>query len=128
MMMALLGIFAGTATIIAIVGLYGVIAYSVVQRTKEIGIRRALGAQSGSILALIVGHGLRLALGGLLLGLCGALALTRLLHGLLFQVSNSDPATYVGIGVLFVVVAVIASYFPARRAAAIDPLVTLRAS
>ncbi len=125
-MMALLGVFAATATIIAIVGLYGVIAYSVAQRTKEIGIRRALGAQPGSILALIVGHGLRLALGGVLLGICGAFAMTRVLHGLLFQISPTDPTTFIGIALLFVLIAFAASYFPARRAAGIDPLATLR--
>jgi predicted permease len=125
-MMALLGIFAAIATMIAVIGLYGIISYSVVQRTKEIGIRKALGAQRENILALVVAHGLRLALGGLLLGVCGAVAVTRLLHGLLFHVSTTDPATYIGIAFLFVVVALAASYFPARRAAGIDPLVTLR--
>ena len=125
-MMALLGVFAGAATIIAIVGLYGVVAYSVSQRTKEIGIRKALGAQRGNILALIVGQGLRLAPGGVSLGICGAFALTRVLQGLLFQISTTDPSTYVGIAVLFVCVALAASYFPARRAASIDPLAALR--
>jgi predicted permease len=125
-MMMLLGLFAGVATIIAVVGLYGVIAYSVAQRTKEIGIRRALGAQRGSILTLIVGHGFRLALGGVLLGIGGAFALSRVLHGLLFQVSTTDPTTYVGIAILFTAVALVASYLPARRAASIDPLETLR--
>ena len=86
----------------------------------------ALGAQSGNILALVVGHGLRLALGGLLLGLCGAFALSRVLRGLLFQISTTDPPTYIGIAVLFVFAALAASYFPARRAASIDPLATLR--
>ncbi len=126
-MMALLGIFAAIATMIAVIGLYGIISYSVVQRTKEIGIRKALGAQRENILVLVVAHGLRLALGGLLLGVGGAFAVTRLLHGLLFHVSSTDPATYIGIAFLFVVVAIAASYFPARRAAGIDPLTTLRA-
>jgi putative ABC transport system permease protein len=125
-MMTLLGIFAGVATIIAVVGLYGVVAYSVAQRTKEIGIRLALGAQRGNILSLVGGQGLRLALGGVLLGVCGAYALTRVLQGLLFQISTTDPSTYIGIAVLFVFVALAASYFPARRAAGIDPLATLR--
>jgi predicted permease len=125
-MMTLLGVFAAIATIIAVIGLYGIISYSVVQRTKEIGIRKALGAQRENILALVVAHGLRLALGGLLLGVCGAVAVTRLLHGLLFRVSSTDPATYIGIAFLFAVVALAASYFPARRAAGIDPLATLR--
>jgi putative ABC transport system permease protein len=126
-MMTLLGIFAGVATIIAVIGLYGVISYSVMQRTKEIGIRRAMGAQRGNILALVVGQGLRLVLGGLLLGVCGAVALTRLLQGLLFHISTTDPVTYIGTAALFVAVALAASYFPARRAASIDPLATLRA-
>ncbi len=125
-MMTLLGIFAGAATIIAVIGLYGVIAYSVAQRTKEIGIRRALGAQRGQILSLVVGHGLRLALGGVMLGIAGAVALTRVLRGLLFHISITDPVTYGGVAFLFVVVAGAASYFPARRAAGIDPLATLR--
>jgi len=126
-MMILLGIFAATATIIAVVGLYGVIAYSVTQRAKEIGIRKALGAQRGNILSLVVGHGLRLALFGLVLGICGALALTRVLQGLLFQVSPTDPATYIGIAFLFVAVTLVASFIPARRAASIDPMQALRA-
>jgi len=125
-MMTLLGVFAGVATIIALIGLYGVITYSVAQRTKEIGIRRALGAQRGNILALVVGHGLRLALTGVLLGVCGAFALTRLLQGLLFHISTTDPVTFVSISALFVVVALVASYVPARGAIGIDPLVALR--
>ncbi len=127
MMMTLLGAFAVAATIITVVGLYGVIAYSVVQRTKEIGIRMALGAQHGNIRAFIFGHGLRLVLGGLLLGISGALALTRVLQGLLFQISASDPTTYIGIAFLFVTVSFAACYFPARRAASIDPMRALRA-
>ena len=126
-MMTLLGTFAALATIIAVIGLYGIISYSVAQRTKEIGIRKALGAQHGNILALVIIQGLRLALSGLVLGLCGALFVTRLLHDLLFQVKATDPLTYVGIATLFVIVALLASYLPARRAASIDPLTTLRA-
>ncbi len=126
LMMTLLAVFAAIATVIAVIGLYGIISYSVVQRTKEIGIRKALGAQPGNILALVVAQGLRLALGGLLLGVCGAFAVTRLLQGLLFHVSSTDPATYIGIAFVFVVVAFAASYIPARRAAGIDPLGTLR--
>jgi len=125
-MMTLLGIFAGVATLIAVVGLYGVIAYSVAQRTKEMGIRRALGAERGNILSLVVGHGLRLALAGVLLGICGALGLTRVLQGLLFHTSASDPLTYAGIACLFVVAAGAAAYFPALRAACVDPMQALR--
>jgi len=125
-MMTLLATFAGTATIIAVIGLYGVVTYSVAQRRKEIGIRMALGAQRGDVLALVSSQGLRLALGGLLLGLCGAYALTRILQGLLFEISKTDPVTFVGTALLFVVVAITARYFPARRAAGIDPLEMLR--
>lgn len=126
-MMWLLALFAALATIIAVVGLYGVVGYSVARRTKEIGIRRALGADTGDILAMVVGHGLRLTLGGLVLGLCGAWAATRLLADQLFGVEATDPATYAGIGLLFAIVAVAASYAPAKRAAEIDPGITLRA-
>lgn len=126
LMMMLLGIFAGVATLIAVVGLYGVIAYSVAQRTKEMGIRRALGAQRGNILALVVGQGLRLALGGIVLGAAGAFLLTRLMQDLLFQVSATDPVTFAGIAILFVLVAMAASYVPARRASDTDPMATLR--
>jgi predicted permease len=125
-MMLLLGIFAGAATMIAVVGLYGVIAHWVAQRTKELGIRRALGAQRSNILALVMGQGLRLVVGGVLLGICGAFAVTRVLQGLLFHVRATDPATYAGVACLFVVVALAASYFPARRAASVDPMQALR--
>jgi predicted permease len=126
LMMRLLGTFACAATLLAVIGLYGVISYSVVQRTREIGIRRALGAPRNNILSLVARHALLLALTGVVLGVGGALALTRLMQDLLFQVSPADPATFVGISVLFVLVALSASYIPARRAAAVDPLVALR--
>jgi ABC-type antimicrobial peptide transport system permease subunit len=125
-MMRLLGTFAGAATLLAMIGLYGVISYSVVQRTKEIGIRRALGAPRSNILSLVARHVLLLALTGVVLGLGGALALTRLLQDLLFQVSPTDPFTFVAVAVLFVLVALAASYVPARRAAGVDPLAALR--
>jgi len=127
LIMTLLGIFAGVAAVLAIIGLYGVISYSVAQRTKEIGIRRAVGAQPSDIMALVVGQGLRLALAGVLLGLGGAWALTRIMRDLLFQVSAVDPATFLAVAILFVVVALAASYLPARRATGIDPLSALRA-
>jgi ABC-type antimicrobial peptide transport system permease subunit len=126
LMMRLLGTFAGAATLLAMIGLYGVISYSVVQRTKEIGIRRALGAPRSNILSLVARHVLLLALTGVVLGLGGALALTRLLQDLLFQVSPTDPFTFVAVAVLFVLVALAASYVPARRAAGVDPLAALR--
>jgi putative ABC transport system permease protein len=127
LIMALLGIFAGVATVLAVIGLYGVISYSVAQRTKEIGIRRAVGAQTGDIVTLVVGQGLRLVLTGVVLGIIGALALSRIMKGLLFQVSALDPATFVAVAVLFALVAALASYIPARRATDIDPLKALRA-
>jgi predicted permease len=126
LIMTLLVCFAGTALLLAMVGLYGVIAYSVAERTKELGIRRALGAQQGDILWLVVGQGLGLTLGGVGVGIAGALALTRVMEGLLFQVSATDPATYVGIALLLVVVALAATFIPARRATRIDPMTALR--
>jgi ABC-type antimicrobial peptide transport system permease subunit len=126
LMMRLLGAFAGAATLLTVIGLYGVISYSVVQRTKEIGIRRALGAPRSNILSLVARQVITLTVAGVLLGVGGAFALTRLLQDLLFQVSGTDPVTYVGISILFVLVALAASIFPARRAAAIDPLAALR--
>jgi len=125
--MLLLGSFAAVAVILAVVGMYGVIAYSVAQRTQEVGIRRALGAQQGDILQLVLMQGLGLALAGIVMGVGGGLALTRVMKSLLFQVSATDPATFVGIALLFVVVALVASYLPARKAARIDPMNALRA-
>jgi len=125
-MMRLLGAFAGVATFLAVIGLYGVITYSVVQRTKEIGIRRALGAPRNNILALVARQTMSLTVAGVVLGIGGALALTRLMRDLLFQVSASDPLTFVGVAVLFVIVALTAGYIPARRASEIDPLAALR--
>jgi predicted permease len=126
LMMTLLGTFAGAAALLAVIGLYGLISYSVVQRTKEIGIRRALGAQRSDILSLMAGEIVRLTLTGVVLGIAGAFALTRLLKDLLFRVRATDPATFVGIAILFVLVGVSASYIPARRAAKVDPMVALR--
>ncbi len=126
LMMRLLGVFAGVATLLALVGLYGVISYSVVQRTKEIGIRRALGAQRGNILSLVARQVVTLALAGVVLGIGGAYGLTRLLQDMLFQVSATDLSTFMGISILFMAVALAASYIPARRAAGVDPLVAIR--
>jgi putative ABC transport system permease protein len=122
----LLGSFAGVALLLALIGIYGLIAYSVAQRTREVGIRRALGAQHGDILRLVVGQGLGLALAGVAVGVGGAVALTRVMKGLLFHVSATDPATFAGIALLFIVVSLGASYIPARRATRIDPLAALR--
>ncbi len=126
LMMRLLAAFAAVATLLAVVGLYGVISYSVVQRTKEIGIRRALGAQTGSVLSLIARQAISLALMGIALGVGASLVLSRLMKDLLFQVSATDPATFAGISILFVIVALAASYIPARRAASVDPMAVLR--
>lgn len=126
LLLMLLGSFAAVALLLALIGIYGVIAYSVAQRTQEVGIRRALGAQQGDILRLVVRQGLVLALGGITVGLVGALALTRLMKALLFQVSATDPATFAVVAVLFLLAALAASYIPAHRAARIDPMAALR--
>jgi len=122
----LLGVFSTMAMALAAVGLYGAIAYSVAERTGEMGIRMALGATRGDILGMIVGHGLTLALAGLATGAVAALALTRLMSGLLFQVSAADPASFGASALLFTAIAALASYLPARRATRVDPTEALR--
>jgi predicted permease len=126
LLVILLGSFAGVALLLALIGIYGIIAYSVAQRTQEMGIRRALGAQQRDILGLVVGQGLRLALAGVAVGIAGAFGLTRLMTTLLFHVSATDPATFVAVALLFLLVALAASYIPARRATRIDPMAALR--
>jgi len=122
----LLALFAGVALALAMLGIYGAIAYSVLQRTQELGIRRALGAQHADILRLVLRQGLTLAVAGVALGCGGAFALTRLMKTLLFQMNTADPATYLAVALLFVAVALIASYVPARRASKVDPMAALR--
>lgn len=124
--MMLLAIFAAVAMVLAGVGIYGVMSYSVAQRTREIGIRMALGAQTTAVLKLAVGYGMKLVIAGIIIGLIAAFALTRLMATLLFGVTATDPATFALISILFVFVAAIASYIPARRATKVDPIIALR--
>jgi putative ABC transport system permease protein len=122
----LLAVFAGLALLLSAVGIYGVISYTVAQRTHEIGVRAALGASTGALLGMVVRSGMLLAGVGLVLGVGGALALTRLLGTLLFGVGARDPWTLGGAAILLASVAFLACYVPARRAARVDPLVALR--
>jgi putative ABC transport system permease protein len=115
------------ALFLALVGIYGLISYRVTQRVQEIGIRRALGADSSDITGLVLGQGLALAAAGILAGIAGALALTRVMKSLLFEVSATDPLIFAAIALLFLVVTLAASYLPARRASHIDPMEALRA-
>jgi predicted permease len=125
--MLLLLIFAGVAVVLASLGIYGVIAYTVTQRQRELGIRMALGARQADILGLMVGQGMRMTLMGVGLGLALALVLGRLLSTLLYGVRAHDPLTFVGVAALLVGVALVASWLPARRATRVDPAITLRA-
>jgi putative ABC transport system permease protein len=122
----LLGIFAAVAGLLAAIGIYGVLAYAVVQRTQEIGVRMALGAERRQVLALILRKGLVVALAGITVGLGGAFAGARYMQSMLFGIEPRDPGTFVTVAVAFAVVAMIASYLPARRATKVDPMVALR--
>jgi putative ABC transport system permease protein len=124
--MELLSIFGGIALVLAAVGIYGVMSYSVVQRTHEVGIRKALGARPEDIAALFVKQGAMLAATGVVIGIGGALALSRVMSGLLFGLHATDPATFIGVTALLTLVALLASFIPARRAAKVDPMVALR--
>jgi putative ABC transport system permease protein len=122
----LIGVFAGVAAVLAMIGLYGVLATTVRQRQTEIGVRMAFGASAGNILSLIIGQGLRLSLGGIALGVIAAIALTRVIASLLVGVSATDPTTFITMAALFTMVAAFAAWIPARRAAALSPNVALR--
>ena len=122
----LLGIFAALALVLSAAGIYGVISYSVLQRTQEIGIRMSLGANLGDVLRLVLGQGAKLALFGVAIGMPAALALTRLMQSLLFETSASDPLTLIAVTLLLTLVGMLASYIPARRAMRVDPMVALR--
>ncbi len=124
--MLLLGILAAVALALALTGIYAIIAYSVAQRTREIGVRIALGAQRRDVMRLVVGHGMSLALLGVAVGLALALGLTRFLSGLIYDVSATDPATFAAVVALLAIVALVACYIPARRATKVDPMIALR--
>jgi putative ABC transport system permease protein len=124
--MILLGGFAGAALLLALVGLYGVMSYIVAQRNREIAVRLAVGAEPRDVLRLTLGRAMRLTLTGIAIGVLGALLLTRLMSGLLFEIAPTDPYTFLGVLVLVAVVAGLASYLPARRAANVDPILALR--
>jgi putative ABC transport system permease protein len=122
----LLGLFSALALVLAAIGIYGVISYSVAQRTHEIGIRMALGADGGGVLRMILAQGVKIAGAGVVIGLGASFGLTRLMTKLLFSVSAADPLTFAAVAIVLVLVAMLACYIPARRALRVDPIIALR--
>jgi putative ABC transport system permease protein len=124
--MVLLGIFAGLALILASVGIYGVMSYSVTQRTQELGVRIALGAQRRDIFSLVLKQGIILALIGVGIGLAAAIGLSKVVASVLYGISATDPVTFISVAVIMIAVAVVACFFPARKATKVDPLTAMR--
>src|SRR6185503_9874171 len=124
--MLLLGAFGAVATLLAVVGIYGVMAYSVAERTREFGVRMALGARATDVLTMVLGHAARIVGAGVVIGLMTAVFVSRLLQASLFQVTRTDPATYLSVSMLLILIALMACVIPARRATAVNPIVALR--
>jgi putative ABC transport system permease protein len=122
----LLGVFGALALLLGAIGIYGVLAYSVAQRTHEIGIRMALGARGGDVLRMVLSQGAKIAGAGVVIGVIASFGLTRLMTKLLFSVSPADPATFAAVAIVLVLVALLASYIPARRTLRVDPMIALR--
>jgi ABC-type antimicrobial peptide transport system permease subunit len=125
-LMTLLGVFAGVALFLGCIGIYGVISYAVAQRTNEIGVRMALGAEGADVVRMVVRQGMILSLIGVAVGLAGALVATRVMEGILFNVSTRDPWAFGTVSLIVIAVALLASYLPARRASRVDPMLALR--
>jgi putative ABC transport system permease protein len=125
--MTLLGVFATLAVVMAALGIFGVLSYTVTQRTRELGIRLALGAAPGTVRSMVVRQGLLLVVVGLSIGFAGSLVVVRVMTSLLYGVAPNDPVTFAAVGALLVTVAAAASYLPARRATRVDPMIALRA-